>query len=705
MNKNKLELKLDKHTFPTFKLLLESLVNLNFSRVEMVFEPGEFSVKGSIVDVFSPKSQYPVRIEYDFDELERLTLFSVNDQKSFKSVDHVSIVFFNKDLNFFHDRKHVRRDEFLLSQFFVDDYVVHEHYGIGLFKGLSYQSFSSVEGEYISLEYKDKSYVYVPLDQLNLIHKFESYDSPPKLDSLTSKKWLQTKSKAERDTLEIAEELFDRYKRRQTLSGFCFSEDSTMQLEMESLFEHELTPDQKKALVEVKSDMESISPMDRLLCGDVGFGKTEIMLRAAFKAVDNYKQVVILVPTTLLADQHYKLFLSRFKDFPYVISMMSRFVSKSDQNKIVQSLKRQQIDIVIGTHRLLSKDVVFKDLGLLIIDEEQRFGVKHKERLKELRENVDVLSVTATPIPRTTYMSMTGSKDISVIETPPKFRKPVSTTVSKYNQDLLIKAVETEMSRKGQLFFIHNSVDTISKKVSELKTLFPTLRFQMLHAQMDEKKIKSIMTSFINYEFDILVSTTIIENGIDIKNANTIIIDSSERFGLSQIHQLRGRVGRSDIQSYAYLFYSDQKTLSDKATQRLQAIKEYVSLGSGYHLALRDLEIRGAGNILGQQQFGHVLKVGFSYYCKLLEESMYRKKRKRNKSAYWMPLRTDKIRLPSDFISNQRERIAVYRRFMMCQSVDGLDRLKTELQDRYGRFNAVVNDVFDYVMNEIISNS
>jgi transcription-repair coupling factor (superfamily II helicase) len=342
---------------------------------------------------------------------------------------------------------------------------------------------------------------------------------------------------------------------------------------------------------------------------------------------------------------------------------------------------------------------------LLIIDEEQRFGVKHKERLKELRENVDVLSVTATPIPRTTYMSMTGSKDISVIETPPKFRKPVSTTVSKYNQELLIKAVETEMSRKGQLFFIHNSVDTISKKVSELKTLFPSLRFQMLHAQMDEKKIKSIMTSFINYEFDILVSTTIIENGIDIKNANTIIIDSSERFGLSQIHQLRGRVGRSDIQSYAYLFYSVQKTLSDKATQRLQAIKEYVSLGSGYHLALRDLEIRGAGNILGQQQFGHVLKVGFSYYCKLLEESMYRKKRKRNKSTFWMPLRTDKIRLPSDFISNQRERIAIYRRFMMCQSVEDLDRLKTELQDRYGRFNAVVNDVFDYVMNEIISNS
>tara|TARA_A100001015_G_scaffold304555_1_gene395915 strand:- start:6584 stop:8701 length:2118 start_codon:yes stop_codon:yes gene_type:complete len=700
MTKNLIEINLTKNLFPSFNVLVEQLVGLNYSRVEMVFEPGDFSIKGNIIDIFCHSNTYPLRIEYDLDDIDRLSLFYVNNQRSFKDLTDVSINAFENDTVFYNDKKRVRMDESLLSQFFIDDYIVHEYYGIGLFKGLSYQKFSSVEGEYVCLEYKDKSLVYVPLDQLNLIHKYNLQDSPPSLNSLSEKKWLQTKKKAERDTLEIAEELYDRYKRRQSAVGFTFSEDSLEQLEMEALFEHELTPDQKRALAEIKNDMETSTPMDRLLCGDVGFGKTEIMLRAAFKAVDNYKQVVILVPTTLLADQHFKLFSKRFEQTPYIIKMLSRFVSKSDQKAIIKGISEQKCDIVIGTHRLLSKDIVFKDLGLLIIDEEQRFGVKHKEKIKEFKEAVDVLNVTATPIPRTTYMSLTGSKDISIIETPPPFRKPIQTFVAKYSDELIKKAINQEVERKGQVFFIHNRVETIDKKVIELKKMFPSLRILMVHAQMTEEKIKAIMISFLNYDCDILVSTTIIENGIDIKNANTIIIDSSERFGLSQIHQLRGRVGRSDIQSYAYLLFSDKKILSEKAKQRLQAIKEYVNLGSGYHLALKDLEIRGAGNILGQQQFGHLLKVGFSYYCKLLEDSISNKKGQYN-ARFWMPLRTDKIRISENYIPNQRERIAIYTRFMTCKSFDDLSHLKDELQDRYGRLPFDEQKVFDYIYDEI----
>ena len=508
------------------------------------------------------------------------------------------------------------------------------------------------------------------------------------------------KKKAERDTLEIAEELYERYKFRQQSKGFAFAEDSVDQLDIEALFEHELTQDQKKAIAEIKSDMESDLPMDRLLCGDVGFGKTEVMLRAAFKAVDNYKQVVILVPTTLLADQHFSLFKQRFSQTPFVINLLSRFVSKALQKGVIKALSEQQCDIVIGTHRLLSKDIVFKDLGLLIIDEEQRFGVKHKEKIQALKENIDVLSVTATPIPRTTYMSMTGSKDISIIETPPSFRKAIKTTVSKYSEKILRNAVELELNRKGQIFYIHNRVETIDQKVITLKKIFPDARILMAHAQMPEDRIKSIMTAFLNHECDILVATTIIENGIDIPNANTIIIDSSERFGLAQIHQLRGRVGRSNVQAYAYLFYSEQKVLAEKAKQRLQAIKEYVSLGSGYHLALKDLEIRGAGNILGQQQFGHILKVGFSYYCKLLEESVSRQ-RGDNGLHFWLPLRTDKIRISEDYIDNQRERIALYTRLMKCRSKEDVMSLKEDIQDRYGRMPSQECDVFDYVLSEV----
>ena len=682
----------------SFNSVITSLVTLNYSRVDIVFEPGHFSVKGDVIDVFPLQHQDPIRLEYDFDSLDRLVVFKASNQKSYADIDSVTISYFDSSLQFFEHQSNVVVDDMVVSNFFDNDFVVHEYYGIGLYKGLVYKQFSNIAGEFICLEYKDQSFVYIPLNQLNVLYPYGHYESPPVLDSLHSNKWNKTKASIERDTIEIAEELFERYSLRQNSVGFKCFEDTVSQLEMESSCDYELTIDQKKVLSEIKSDMESNTPMDRLLCGDVGFGKTEVLLRAAFKAVDNGKQVAILVPTTLLVEQHYELFNQRLSDFPFIIKRLSRFVSKSDQKVIINSLKCHTCDIVIGTHRLLSKDISFGNLGLLIIDEEQRFGVSHKEKIQSLKYNIDVLSVTATPIPRTMYMSLTGSKDVSMIKTPPVGRKSIITKVCHYKESILQEAINFEIARNGQVFFVHNHVRGLSQKVIELRKLFPSCCIEMVHAQLDEETIFSIMADFKSQNIDILVTTSIIENGLDIKHANTIIINCAEQFGLSQIHQLRGRVGRSHIQSYAYLFFSAQKKLTMKANQRMQAIREYVGLGSGYQLALKDLEIRGAGNILGQKQYGHVLKVGFKYYCKLLEQSIGKYN---NKSENWLALRTDKIRISEDYISNSRERIAVYIRLMRCSSIRELNEIKIDLKDRYGQFLLDVENVFQYVENQL----
>ncbi|RAP29761.1 hypothetical protein DID76_03850 [Candidatus Marinamargulisbacteria bacterium SCGC AG-414-C22] len=698
---NELVLKKNSKKVP-YSNLIQELVNFNYERVDMVFEPGMFSVRGSVIDIFPATFKDPIRIEYDLDMLERISYFRVVDQKTFQIATDIHIIPFEKT-DFFKTTTPVSTfDDALVSQFIMNEYIVHEQYGIGIFKGLEFKKFPAIAGEFICLEYKDSSFVYVPLEQLNLIHKYTLYDSDPVLSSLSNKVWQKTKQKVEKDTLEVAEELYHTYHDRQHAKGFKFADDSVAQLDIEETFEHQLTRDQDRVLADIKADMESIKPMDRLLCGDVGFGKTEIMLRAAFKALDNHKQVAILVPTTILAEQHYKLFKARFHETPFISKCLSRFISAKNQQIIINQLKQQQCDLVIGTHRLLSKDVNFADLGLVIIDEEQRFGVQHKEKLRKLRHSCDVLSVTATPIPRTMYMSLTGFRDISIIDSPPPHRKPIISAVNEFDKSLIQKAIDFEINRSGQLYYVCNHIHKINQKYILIKQMYPHLSLAILHGQLPENEIKHIMTRFIQRDIDILLCTSIIENGLDIEHANTIIIDGIEDFGLSQAHQLRGRIGRRHIQGYAYFFHGSNKKLTDNAKQRLQALREYISLGSGYALAMRDLEIRGGGNILGNQQYGHVLKVGFSYYCKLLEQAMSFKKKK-STDIVWLPLRTDKLSPIADFVTNQRERISFYRRFMSCKTVQDLNFIKNDMQDRYGRLPLHILDVFDYVATEIMN--
>ena len=567
------------------------------------------------------------------------------------------------------------------------DYVVHESHGLGVFRGVEKIEVGHVLKDYVKIEYADGGFLYVLASQLDAIQKYADADAKkPKLSRLGTQEWARTKSKVRGAVQEIARELVELYAARQREDGFVYSEDSVWQSEFEELFPFEETEDQIKAIEETKRDMESPRIMDRLICGDVGYGKTEVALRAAFKAVQDSKQTAFLVPTTILAQQHYNTFVQRMSQYPVKIGLLCRFRTSAEQKKTIEDLKRGRIDIVIGTHRLLSKDVAFKDLGLLIIDEEQRFGVTHKEKIKQLKKDVDVLSLTATPIPRTLHMSLTGIRDMSLLEEPPSDRRPIQTFVMEYNEEMVREAVSRELARGGQVYFVYNRISRIAEMAAMIQRLVPDARVAWAHGQMKERQLEDIMYDFINGDTDILVTTTIIETGLDISNVNTIIIYDADNMGLSQLYQLRGRVGRSSRTSFAFLMYRRGKVLRETARKRLEAIREFTELGSGFRIAMRDLEIRGAGNLLGSEQSGHMDAVGYDLYCKLLGEAVREAKGTATvHEGYDTSVDIDvDAYIPDSYIRDETTKLDVYRRIAQISSQEEHDDMLNELIDRFG---------------------
>lgn len=565
------------------------------------------------------------------------------------------------------------------------DYVVHENHGIGKYLGVKTLKVQEKHQDYLMIKYKNSDKLYVPTEKIDLVQKYIGADTkPPKLYKLGGNEWQKVKKRVQNSVKKMAIGLLELYAEREMKEGYAFSEDTEWQIDFENDFPHELTPDQFKAIEDVKADMESDTPMDRLLCGDVGYGKTEVAIRAAFKAAMDGKQTAVLVPTTILAQQHYKTFRERIERYPVRVGMLSRFRTQAEQKKTIKDLAKGKVDILIGTHRLISRDVVFNDLGLLIVDEEQRFGVAHKEKLKSLKSNVDVLTLTATPIPRTLHMSLIGVRDMSVIETPPKDRYPIRTYIREFEEDLIKDAINKELSRNGQVYFVHNRVEDIEKKAELVNKLVPEARVAIAHGQMSERKLENIMIDFYEGRYDVLVCTTIIENGLDISDVNTIIINRAEYMGLAQLYQLRGRVGRSNRIAYAYLMYEKDRVLSDVANKRLKAIKEFTSLGSGFKIAMRDLEIRGAGNLLGAEQSGHIAAVGFSLYCKLLDSAIEDLKGEDEEQKYVeMEIELDAY-IPDEYISDSRQKIEMYKKLKKVNDEADIISLIDEFVDRYG---------------------
>ncbi len=566
------------------------------------------------------------------------------------------------------------------------DFVVHENHGIGKYLGVKTLEIQGQHKDYLVLKYAGEDKLYVPTEKIHLVQKYIGSDAGnPKLYKLGSSDWKKVKEKVQKSVKEMAIGLLELYAERETLSGYQFSEDDVWQQEFEDAFPFEETPDQKEAIEDVKSDMESKKPMDRLLCGDVGYGKTEVAIRAAFKAALDGKQTAVLVPTTILAQQHYNTFSERIDEFPVRVGMLSRFNTAAEQRKTLKRLIKGEIDILIGTHRLLSKDVIFDDLGLLIIDEEQRFGVTHKEKLKNLKRNVDVLTLTATPIPRTLHMALVGVRDMSLIETPPENRYPIRTFIKEYNKELIAGAIRRELAREGQIYFVHNRVKDIERTAGKLQKIMPEAKIAVAHGQMNEKRLEKIMYDFYHHEFDILVCTTIIETGLDIPNVNTIIINHADKMGLSQLYQLRGRVGRTNRIAYGYLLYERDRILPEVAEKRLEAIKEFSSLGSGFKIAMRDLEIRGAGNLLGPEQSGHIAAVGFSLYTKLLEGTIEELKGKTDKDQIEVEIDLNlDAYIPDEYIKYEARKIEIYKKIKSIENeADALDTID-ELIDRFG---------------------
>ena len=567
------------------------------------------------------------------------------------------------------------------------EYVVHTIHGVGIYRGLTQQEIDGQLKDYLTIEYAAKDRLHIPAEQINMLVRYRgSGNIKPKLSRMGGKDWENTKARVKKEVEAVAYDLLRLYARRKMQKGFQFLPDTTWQVEMEEAFEFVETPDQMRAINEVKADMESDEPMDRLICGDVGFGKTEVAMRAIFKAVTSGKQVAVVVPTTILALQHFQTMSERFKPFGVHVELLSRFRSKKEQKDTVKNLATGSCDVVIGTHRLLQDGIVFKDLGLLVIDEEHRFGVRHKEKLKQLRENIDIITMSATPIPRTLYMSLSGIKDMSVINTPPKNRLPIKTYVGEWNENMVKNAVIHELDREGQVFYLYNRVETIEEFKFHLQKLVPNARIAVGHGQMDEKQLEEVIVDFANHEYDILLATTIIENGIDIPNANTMIIHDADRFGLAQLYQLRGRVGRSQRQAYCYCFYRKSKEITKDAVHRLKAIKEFTTLGSGYQIALRDVEIRGVGNILGTKQHGHMINVGFDTYCQLLEETVqelqghYVEKSEPtivdiNVTAF----------IPDEWVGSADQKMIEYKRLADVKSQLELDYITEEWKDRFAK--------------------
>ena len=566
------------------------------------------------------------------------------------------------------------------------DYVVHENHGIGVYQGIEKIEVDKVIKDYMKISYAEGGVLYIPAAQMDLIQKYAGADAKkPRLNKLGTLQWGKTKSQVKKAVQSVAEDLVKLYAARQRSEGFVYGPDTVWQKEFEEMFPFEETEDQIQAIEDTKHDMESTKIMDRLICGDVGYGKTEIAIRAAFKAVQEGKQVVYLVPTTILAQQHYNTFVQRLKDFPVRIDLLCRFRTSYQQKKTVEDLKRGMVDIVIGTHRVLSKDVMFKDLGLLIIDEEQRFGVAHKEKIKKLKENIDVLTLTATPIPRTLHMSLIGIRDMSVLEEAPHDRMPIQTYVMEYNDEMVREAITRELARGGQIYYVYNRVTDIADVAGKIQQLVPEANVAFAHGQMKERELEDIMYDFINGDIDVLVSTTIIETGLDISNANTMIIQDADRFGLSQLYQLRGRVGRSSRMAYAFLLYRRDKLLKEVAEKRLAAIREFTDLGSGIKIAMRDLEIRGAGNLLGEAQSGHMEAVGYDLYCKMLNEAVVRLKGGEEEESFStsVDLNIDAY-IPESYIKNEYQKLDIYKRIAAIENEEEMDDMMEELIDRFG---------------------
>ena len=577
----------------------------------------------------------------------------------------------------------------------IDDYVVHDNYGIGIYKGLVHMTTDDVSKDYIKIVYADNGVLYVLVTKLEVIQKYASKNTkPPKLNSLSNKDFIKAKNKIKTEVLEIAKELIDLYAKRKKQTGFKYSKDTLWQKEFEETFPYIETYDQLVAIDQVKSDMESDKPMDRLICGDVGFGKTEIAIRAAFKAVQDNKQVAYLTPTTILTMQHFNTFKNRFSTYPINIDFLSRFKTEKQNKTTIEKIKTGNIDIVIGTHRLLSNDVIFKDLGLLIIDEEQRFGVSHKEKIKKIRNDIDVLSLSATPIPRTLYMSLNGIRDMSILSTAPPDRMPIKTYVLKYNEELIKEAINRELKRNGQVFIIHNIVKDIYEFAKTIEKICPDATIAVGHGKMNEDELSNIMSDFIEGKYNVLVSTTIIETGIDIPNANTLIVDNAEDFGLSQLYQLRGRVGRSNRTAYAFFLYGKQKYLTEQSEKRLKSIKEFRTLGSGIKIAMRDLELRGAGNVLGLDQSGHLDAVGYELYVKLLNKALEYMSKEENENLIRekfinsfdtiVDIDIDAY-IPNEYIEDEKTKLEIYKKISKCENEKELIDLEEMFLDRFGK--------------------
>lgn len=573
------------------------------------------------------------------------------------------------------------------SELNIGDYVVHQVHGIGQYIGIEQLSVDGAKRDYLKIRYQDNAFLYIPTNQMDLIQKYIGPEGrQPKVSKLGGTDWLKTKNKVKSSLKELASELIKLYAQRQAQAGYAYSKDTVWQKQFEEQFPYEETEDQLKCIQEIKEDMESGRIMDRLLCGDVGYGKTEVAIRAIFKAAMDGKQVAYLVPTTVLAQQQYESFKERLRDFPVSVEVISRFKTPAEQKRILKDVKTGNVDILIGTHRLLQKDIQFKDLGLLVVDEEQRFGVSHKERIKNLKPGIDVLTMTATPIPRTLHMSLVGIRDISIIEDPPEERYPVQTYVMEYNQDVIKDAIIREIGRNGQVFYLYNRVRSIDVRAAEIQALVPEARVIVAHGQMDERQLEDVMFSFIKGEYDVLVCTTIIESGIDMPNVNTMIVEDADRMGLAQLYQLRGRVGRSNRLAYAYITYKKDKVISEVAEKRLQAIKEFTELGSGFKIAMRDMEIRGAGNLLGPEQHGHMEAVGYDMYCRLLDEAVSELKGEKphkdevevtidiNVSAY----------IDDSYISSEGKKIEMYKKIASISDEQDVLDVQDELTDRYG---------------------
>ena len=572
------------------------------------------------------------------------------------------------------------------AQLSVGDYIVHENHGLGIYRGIEKIESGKAIKDYVKIEYAKGDNLYIVATELDVLQKYASAGArKPKLNKLGGKEWATTKSKVRGNLVAVAKELVELYAKRQEKKGYRYSEDSLWQNEFEELFPYRETYDQVRAIEDTKRDMESERIMDRLICGDVGYGKTEIALRAAFKAVTDGKQVAYLVPTTILAQQHYNTFSQRMKNFPIRVELLSRFRSAKQQKDVIKALKRGEVDIIIGTHRLLSKDVEFRDLGLLIVDEEQRFGVTHKEKIKQIKDEVDVITLTATPIPRTLHMSLIGIRDMSILEEAPNERLPIQTYVMEYNDELVREAIVRELSRGGQVYYVYNRVEHIQEVASELIDTIPEANITYAHGQMKENELERIMYAFANGEIDVLVATTIIETGLDISNANTIIIHDSDKFGLAQLYQLRGRVGRSNRNAYAFLLYQKDKLLKEVAEKRLQAIKEFTRLGSGFKIAMRDLEIRGAGNLLGMKQHGHMDAVGYEMYCKMLGQEVNKLKGIATKEEITTSVDiTIDAYIPNTYIVNEIQKLDIYKRIANISNEVELNEMNDELLDRFG---------------------